>query len=293
MKKLTIMVAAFATFIVMTSCTAQQAPKAELKTDTDSVCYAIGLAQGSNLDQYLISMGLDSTYRAEFIKGLKEGFSVDKNDKKAKAYQAGLQVGSNFSTQMVEGLSRELYGSDTTKTMNKNDFMAGFMAGALKKDQKMKAEEAQMYFQTQLEKIKAKNMEKEFGQNKIDGEKFLAENKTKAGVVTLPSGVQYKIITEGKGATPTREDVVKVNYKGTLIDGTEFDASAKHGDNPAEFGVGQVIPGWTEVLQLMPVGSKWLVYIPQEQAYREQDRGVIKPFSTLVFEVELVDIVKK
>lgn len=293
MKKFSIVTAAlFVAFVIMTSCTAQQSAKADLKTDVDSVCYAIAISQTQGIDQYLSSMEIDSTVYADFIKGLSEGMSVDKNNKKKKAYLTGVQIGNNIGTQMVPGITRELYGSDTTKTINKSNILAGFIAGILKKDMKMKPEEAQMYAQTQMQKIKTQILEKEYAPNKAAGEKFLAENKTKEGVVILPSGVQYKVITEGKGAKPTKDDQVKVNYKGTLIDGTEFDSSAKQGGQPAQFGVSYVIAGWTEVLQLMPVGSKWEVYIPQELAYGSQDRGTIKPFSALVFEVELVDIVK-
>ena len=129
--------------------------------------------------------------------------------------------------------------------------------------------------------------------NKAAGEKFLAENKTKEGVVTTESGLQYKIIKAGKGEIPTNTSTVKVNYKGTLIDGTEFDSSYKRNE-PASFRADQVIKGWTEALTMMPVGSKWELYIPQELAYGSRDTGgQIKPFSTLIFEVELLGIEKK
>ena len=131
-----------------------------------------------------------------------------------------------------------------------------------------------------------------YGENKIAGEKFLEENKTKEGVQTTASGLQYKVIKEGKGAIPTDSSTVKVNYKGTLIDGTEFDSSYKR-NAPATFRANQVIKGWTEALTLMPVGSKWELYIPQELAYGARNAGQIKPFSTLIFEVELVSIEDK
>jgi FKBP-type peptidyl-prolyl cis-trans isomerase FklB len=126
--------------------------------------------------------------------------------------------------------------------------------------------------------------------NKAKGDAFLAANKTKDGVVTLPSGLQYKIISPGTGPKPTTSDTVSANYRGTLIDGTEFDASAKHG-GPQTFPVNQVIPGWTEALQLMPVGSKWQLYIPSDLAYGSRGAGgVIGPNSTLIFDIELVSI---
>ncbi|MFB3855524.1 MAG: FKBP-type peptidyl-prolyl cis-trans isomerase [Vicinamibacterales bacterium] len=126
--------------------------------------------------------------------------------------------------------------------------------------------------------------------NKAEGEKFLADNKAKEGVVTLPSGVQYKILTAGTGRKPTAEDTVVCQYRGTLIDGKEFDSSYKRGQ-PATFQVNKVIKGWTEVLQLMPVGSKWQVFIPPALAYGERGAGVeIGPNATLIFEIELLGI---
>ncbi len=129
--------------------------------------------------------------------------------------------------------------------------------------------------------------------NKRDGEAFLAANKTKPGVVTLPSGLQYKILKEGTGPKPTASDSVVCNYRGTLLDSTEFDSSYKRGQ-PATFQVGQVIKGWTEALQLMPVGSKWELFIPAELAYGERGAGQnIGPNATLIFEVELLSIAPK
>lgn len=156
----------------------------------------------------------------------------------------------------------------------------------------MTKEEAQTFMQTQMDAVKAKAMEKKYADNKAAGEKFLTENKTKEGVVTTPSGLQYKIITKGTGEIPADSSKVKVNYKGTLIDGTEFDSSYKRKE-PATFRANQVIKGWTEALTMMPVGSKWELYIPQELAYGARETGgPIKPFSTLIFEVELVGIEK-
>ena len=124
-------------------------------------------------------------------------------------------------------------------------------------------------------------------------ETFLAENAKKEGVVTTQSGLQYKVLVAGEGEKPQVTDRVKVNYEGRLVDGTVFDSSAKHGDKPIEFRANQVIAGWTEALSLMPVGSKWEIYIPYNLASGDRDQGKIKPFSALVFTVELVEIVKK
>lgn len=129
--------------------------------------------------------------------------------------------------------------------------------------------------------------------NKTEGEAFLAANKSKEGVVTLPSGLQYKVLTEGKGPKPAAADTVVCNYRGTLINGTEFDSSYKRGE-PATFPVGGVIKGWTEALQLMPVGSKWQLFVPSSLAYGERGAGAdIGPNATLIFEVELISIQEK
>ena len=136
-------------------------------------------------------------------------------------------------------------------------------------------------------------MARDAKKTKEEGEKFLAENKTKKDVITTESGLQYQVVTEGKGAKPTADDKVKVHYTGTLLDGTKFDSTMDRGGEPAEFPVGGVIKGWTEVLQLMPVGSKYIVWVPSELAYGERGAGQdIKPNSTLKFEIELLDIVK-
>jgi FKBP-type peptidyl-prolyl cis-trans isomerase FklB len=140
-----------------------------------------------------------------------------------------------------------------------------------------------------MQAIKKKNMEKQYGSNKTAGEKFLAANKKKPGVKTLPSGLQYRVIKEGKGAMPKDTSLVKVHYEGRTIDGKVFDSSYKRNE-PTEMRVNQVIKGFTEALVHMPVGSAWEVYIPQELAYGEREAGDIKPFSTLIFKIELLEV---
>ena len=288
MKKVSIFMA-IAAAASLASCTAQ-APKANLKTDIDSLSYSIGMAQTQGLKGYLTGrLDVDTAYMAEFIKGLNEG--ANKTSKKDIAYMAGLQIGQQISNQMMKGINQELFAGDSTKTISKDNFMAGFIAGTLEKGGVMTMEAAQEYTRTAMETIKAKAMEEKYADNKAAGEKFLAENKTKEGVKTTESGLQYKVITEGKGEIPADTCKVKVNYKGTLIDGTEFDSSYKRNE-PATFRANQVIKGWTEALTMMPVGSKWELYIPHELAYGSRESGQIKPFSTLIFEVELVGIEK-
>lgn len=293
MKKVTFIMA-LAVAAGLASCTAQS-PKANLKTDIDSLSYAFGMARTEGLDQFLAQQGIDSTQMADFIKGFNEG--ATKIDKKDAAYMTGMQIGQMVSKQWVEGFSQQVFGGDSTQTISRENVLAGFLAGVVGKGA-MTKEQAQAFVQTQMEAIKAKSLEKKYAENKAAGEKFLAENKGKEGVVTTPSGLQYKILTKGTGAIPADTSKVKVHYKGTLIDGTEFDSSYKHKDKdgkvqPTTFRANQVIKGWTEALTMMPVGSKWELYIPQDLAYGANDRNPqIKPFSTLIFEVELIDIEK-
>jgi len=151
---------------------------------------------------------------------------------------------------------------------------------------------AQVYIMSYMQKKQADQMKKMYGKNIDEGEKFLADNKKREGVQETASGLQYEVITMGTGAKPTAVDMVKVHYTGKLLDSTTFDSSVDRGE-PVEFGVNQVIQGWQEGLQLMPVGSKFKFYIPYELAYGEQGTGPIPPFATLVFDVELLDIVKQ
>ena len=141
----------------------------------------------------------------------------------------------------------------------------------------------------EIQSIKAKELEKTFGENKAAGEKFLAENAKKEGVKVLPSGVQYKVLKEGTGAIPADTSLVKVNYEGRLINDSIFDSSYQRGE-PTTFRANQVIKGWTEALCHMPAGSVWEVYIPQDLAYGEREQNIIKPFSALVFKIELLEV---
>lgn len=272
------------------SCTAQ-APKADLKNDVDSLSYAFGVAQSQGFGNYLTQqLRIDSAQIGDVVKGLIDG-AAGKDAQSQIAYVEGMKVGKMIAENWVSGITSDVYADDSTKSIDKDNLVAGFIAGVLNKDQKMTMEEAQEYVQAVMEAANEKKMEAQFGPNREAGEKFLAENKTKEGVQVTPSGLQYKVIKQGKGAVPTTTDKVSVHYRGTLIDGTEFDSSYKR-NKPTEFGVTQVIKGWTEALTMMPVGSKWELYIPQELAYGSRNQGQIKPFSTLIFEVELLDIVK-
>ncbi|MDL2212492.1 FKBP-type peptidyl-prolyl cis-trans isomerase [Bacteroides sp. OttesenSCG-928-D19] len=287
MKKVSILMVIVA---AMSFVSCAQAPKANLKTDLDSLSYATGVARTDGLIGYLTGqMRVDTAYMADFMRGFLLG--VESVSDKDFAYTAGVQIGQTVGKYWVEGLNQQIFGTDSTKTISKENMVAGFVAGVTGKNLKMPLMEAQAYSQQAMESIKAKAMESEFGENKKAGEEFLAANKGKEGVVTTESGLQYKVIKAGNGEIPQKDSRVKVHYKGTLTDGTEFDSSYGRGE-PSTFRADQVIAGWTEALTLMPVGSKWELYIPQNLAYGTRNQGQIKPFSALVFEVELLSIEK-
>ena len=289
MKKFTFAAIAAVSAVMMYAC-GNGAPKASLKSDVDTVSYAIGMAQTQGLKDYLVGrLGVDTTYMDEFIKGLNEGANAG-DDKKKAAYYAGIQIGQQISNQMVKGINHELFGDDSTKTISLKNFMAGFIAGTVGKGGLMTVDSAQAVAQEMMRVIKAKNMEKEFGPNKKAGEEFLAKNAKAEGVKVLEGGVQYKVIKEGNGPLPKDTSLVRVHYEGKTLDGKVFDSSYKRGE-PANFRANQVIKGWTEALVHMPAGSIWEVYIPQELAYGERQQGAdIKPFSMLIFKIELLEV---
>lgn len=191
------------------------------------------------------------------------------------SYALGLSIGNNFMNSGITSLQTE-------------DFMQGLNDVLSGKKPGLDYEEAKQVITDFFGKLQ----QEKFENNKKAGEEFLAINRKKAGVTELPSGLQYQVLQKGDGPVPTATDKVKVHYTGSLINGEVFDSSVERG-TPAEFGVTQVIPGWVEALQLMPVGSKWRLAIPSALAYGEQGAGQsIEPNSTLIFDVELLDIVK-
>ena len=288
MKKITFAAIAAVVAVMMYSC-GNGTPKANLKTDVDTVSYAIGIDQSQGLKEYLVgNMGIDTTYIDEFIKGLNEGANAGDNKKKA-AYYAGIQIGQQISNQMVKGIEHEVFGNDSTQNISLKNFMAGFVSGVINKGGLMTTDTAQVIAQNLMTKIKTRSMEKEYGPNKAEGVKFLADNAKKEGVKTLESGVQYKVIKEGKGAIPTDSSMVKVHYEGKTIDGKVFDSSYKRGE-PITLRCNQTIKGWTDAMVHMPAGSVWEVYIPQELGYGEREQGEIKPFSALIFKIELLEV---
>lgn len=203
-----------------------------------------------------------------------------KDEKDKISYGYGMEIGKNLKRQGIEinpdllaqGLKATLTGDKTLLT--EEEVRATMMA-----------------FQQKMQGMRAEKQKKEGEENKGKGEAFLAENKKKEGVQATASGLQYKVITKGTGPMPKSDDTVKTHYRGTLIDGTEFDSSYKRGE-PATFGVTQVIKGWTEALLMMPVGSKWQLFIPSDLAYGPGGRPGIPPNAALLFDIELIAIEK-
>lgn len=284
MKKISFLAAMAIAAITMTSCDGN-APQASLKSDVDSFSYALGMAQTQGLKPYLSDrMGVDTTYLADFIKGVNEGANAG-DDKKRTAYFAGLQIGQQIANQMVKGYNFELFGEDSTKTISLRNLLAGLVSGVTGKGGKMTIQEADSTAQALMAAIKAHR----FDENKQKGVAFLEENAKKEGVKVTESGLQYKVLKEGNGPLPKDTSMVKVHYEGKTIDGEVFDSSYKKGQ-PVDLRANQVIKGFTEALVHMPVGSVWEVYIPQDMAYGERQAGQIKPFSALTFKIELLGI---
>ncbi|HOH95689.1 MAG TPA: FKBP-type peptidyl-prolyl cis-trans isomerase [Candidatus Enterocola sp.] len=288
MKKTAILtVLAVAAGLLMTSCNNKSV---KVESNLDSISYAAGIVNSYGLTPYLSEkMEIDTTYMDEVIRGIKEASGA--KSEKEKAYLAGLQIGSQIQSQ-IPYMNESIFSSDTLTKIDEKLFYEAFFASLKKDSLMMNVEDASSFIKAERDKRNVAEMEKLYGSNKQAGIAFLNNNKTQEGVVETASGLQYKVVKMGNGAKPLATDRVKVNYHGTLIDGTVFDSSVERG-TPAEFGLNQVIQGWTEGLQLMPVGSKFTFYVPYQLGYNDRESGSIKPYSTLIFDVELLEIVKK
>ena len=232
MKKFSIL-AAVAVAAILGSC-GNGTPKANLKDDVDTLTYAVGVAQTRGLEEYLSQrMGVDTTYMDEFFKGLKEGANAGDNKKKA-AYYAGIQMGQQIAQQWIPGLSYEIFGDDSTRTVSLQNLLAGFISGATGKNCLMTADEAAQTMQTMMETVKARVMEEKYGDWKKECENFMAKIAKKDGIKELGDGVYYEVLTEGKGAIPADTNRVSVNYEGKLLNDTIFDSSYQRGE-PAKF----------------------------------------------------------
>ncbi len=291
MKKLTFAAVAAVSAAMLVSC-GNSTPKANLKSEIDTVSYAMGVMQGQSLKEYMTrGMGIDTAYVDEFIKGLNVGVNAG-DDKKKSAYYAGVQIGQQISNQMVKAINHDLFGDDSTKSVSMKNLMAALICGVKGEKTIIGAEDAQQIWQMKSQVIKAKSMEQQYGKNKEEGAKFIAEYAKKAGVKKLEGGVLYRVIKEGKGEMPKDTSLVRVHYEGKTVDGKVFDSSYERKE-PVQLRANQVIPGWTTALTHMPVGSTWEVVIPYDKAYGDRETPQIKPFSTLIFKIELVGVGRK
>jgi FKBP-type peptidyl-prolyl cis-trans isomerase len=243
----------------------------------DSLNYAFGFMNGVGLAQFIAANDSLEAAKPEFIKYVNKAISTKYE------YPNLVLQGEQFGKQL-QSLDTVGYFDGANITANYELFKQGVINGLLGADKQMTIDVAEAYLQEVMMNITYK-------ESKIEGAKYLEENGKREGVTTTASGLQYEVIKMGNGEKPTATDRVKVHYHGTLTNGTVFDSSVERGD-PIIFALTQVISGWTEGLQLMPVGSKFKFFVPYNLAYGSQGQGQIPPFSTLIFEVELLEIVK-
>ena len=278
----------FCMLALAASLSANQADAQTLKTQADSVSYAAGVAVTDGLQSYLEKQfGVEKSQMPEVLRGVSDAMK-QRNDKQFQAYEAGLQIASMLNKQMLPRMKQNFEG--TKDALNEELVIQGFMAALNNDTTVYNLAAAKTKFTESMAQAKVEREENV----KAEGAKFLAENKKQADVVTLPSGLQYKVLVAGKGAIPTADDQVEVVYEGRTIDGKVFDSTKKHNTATDVFQVNRLIKGWTEALQRMPVGSKWELYIPYDLAYGDRGAGSdIAPYSTLIFTMELKGIVEK
>lgn len=293
MKKILLM-AAVAASALFTAC--DKKGNVTIKTDVDTIAYELGMAASpaDMLSSYLVRMGCDSASVDQYLKGFVEGLQKE-NSTKDKAYELGKQHGMQTKDQMIANVSAQIFGEGSEETLDIDLFLAGFMdvindetklfIDSIKITQQM----AQMELQRRVQDKMNERARVEYAPNLKAGEEFLAAKAQEEGVVALKDGVLYKVIKEGKknGKKPTLTDKIKVAYKGMTIDGEEFDSN-----EGVEFPLASMIEGWKIAIPEMTEGSKWEIYIPYNLAYGERgSMPNIKPFSALVFEVELFNVV--
>ena len=262
----------------------QKATPVALQSVEDSLCYATGIQMTNGLIPYLIGQkGVDTTYLYKFIEGFEAAIAKENNADELTAYAAGIDVAKMMTTSMLSSAKRNLSGMVDSLNI---DMMAKGFVDALKKDHTVFNDSTAQHFVTVHKEQQALKI-------KEDGENFLKENGQQPDVVTLPSGLQYKVLRQGTGAVAGPNDKVEVKYEGRLINGTVFDSSYTRTPQTTTFSPSQVIKGWTEALTIMPEGSMWELYIPYNLAYGERGAGAdIPPYSTLIFKVEVEKVTK-
>lgn len=275
--------------VAMISCS-KSTPKADLKTDVDSLSYAFGYDQSQQVKEFLTRMEIDTAYMDEFIKGLLEGVDGG-NDKRKAAYNMGLSLSQQL-VMMHKNASLQLFQGDSTRTLSMDNFMAGFVAGSTGEKGPMTIDQARMIEQTLSQSIAQKAVAEKYAPNKEKSRKFMEQVAKRKDVKKLGKGVYYKVIKAGTGNIPSDSVKVKINYEGKNSDGKVFQ-STYTSKEPLTMPVKGTIPGFTEALVHMPVGSIWEVYIPYEQAYNDRKTANIDPFSALVFKIELLSIEEK
>ena len=266
--------------------TAVQQPTVKLVSSSDTVSYIAGMAATDGLLPYLQQgFGVDAEHMADVIRGFEEA-QTHIDDPAFKAYAAGMQIANKVNSSILLNMKQAFEGS--ADSIRQAMFIKGFIA-ALQNDTTFfaQSEASKLYRQRAEQVVETRN-----AAYKKENEDWLKANAKKEGMQTTPSGLQYKVLVAGNGPKPKATDKVKVKYEGRMIDGTVFDSSYKRDPQTNSFRCNEVIKGWTEALTMMPVGSKWEICIPQELAYGARQAGQIKPYSTLVFTVELLEIEK-
>lgn len=274
MKKIVFIMTLVAAFCITSCGGGKNVANVSPKTPADSLSFAVSLSKSRSLSNIVYSeLGVDSAYIQEFVRGLCDAFPMS-DDAKTNAYVAGLSIGSQ-AANVYEASNEEVYKGDDEKKLDRAMFLAGVIAGVYNDSKIMSIEDAIAYSDRAL-----------FLQ---PSEQFMAENKTREGVVTLPSGLQYKIEVEGKGDLATEIDTVSVIYRGTFPDGRTFDSS--RGKEMA-FPVNAVVPGFSEALKTFPVGTKCKIYIPWQLGYGKNGSQRIPPYSALIFDIEVMRVIK-
>lgn len=261
-------------FTVLFSCTPPQNSDAPLATQQDSISFAVGLYLAEDMRRIAFEQfGVDTTCVDEFVQGIRDAFP-ENNDKKKLAYSNGLQIGAR-AVDMMRQAQHLLYGNDSTRKIVREQFIEGVVASVYGGGKGLAAKDAVEYF----------NSYKYRGES----EKFMRENATREGVVALPGGLQYKMAVQGKGEIATVFDTVRCIYKGTFPNGRSFDTSR---GLSMDIPVGAVIPGLSEALCLLPEGSKCKIYIPWHLGYGAAGNSVVPPYSSLVFDIEIIKVIR-